>query len=202
MQEQDGPRLRALREERGLSLARLAAAAGMSKGELSKLENGVRPLRPDHVLRLGRAMGLNPEALLAPGSPLLALMLPQRAERTSLPLYDGRDLTRAGSAAEAIGIVPAPEQLRGDPDAYAIVINDLSNAPALMPGVVLHVSPAGVPRVGDLVINRVSWTPLAFYLRQDDDGQLYGLTLSRRRVTLDLEDVEKLHRVAGVWFMG
>jgi len=64
----------------------------------------------------------------------------------------------------------------------------------------LLVNPNAPANVGDLVINRLNFSPVAFYLRQDDDGLIYGMTLSRRRVDLSIEDVEKLHKVVGVWF--
>lgn len=199
---QDGARLRALRGKAGLSLAAAATAAGMSKGELSKLETGVRPIRPDHVVRLAQVFGLPAAELLSPNSPYRAMLGEVRAPAAGIPLYDGRDLARSGAEARPVGTVAPFEAVRGTPGAYAVTINDLSNAPALTPGVILHVHPAKVPSVGDLVVNRINWSPLAFYLRQDDEGRFYGLTLSRRRVDLELDEVERLHKVAGVSFLG
>jgi len=202
MSAQDAARLRALRGKSGLSLAAAAAAAGMSKGELSKLETGVRPIRPDHVVRLAKVFGLPAAEILSPGSPYRALLGEVTAPAATIPLYDGRDLVREGEKARPVGGVAPFEALRGVPGAYAVTIADLSNAPALTPGVILHVHPDRAPSVGDLVINRVGWSPLAFYLRQDDDGRFYGLTLSRRRVDLELDEVERLHKVAGISFVG
>lgn len=199
---QDGARLRSLRGKAGMSLAAAAAAAGMSKGELSKLETGARPIRPDHVVRLARVFGLPAAELLTPGNPYRELLGEVQPPAAGIPLFDGRDLALAGSNAQPVGTVAPFEAVRDVPGAYAIIINDLSNAPALTPGVILHVHPARVASVGDLVVNRVNWSPLAFYLRQDDDGRFYGLTLSRRRVDLDFEEVERLHKVAGVSFLG
>ncbi len=45
-----GDLLRTLREEKGLSLTKLAEKANYNKGQLSKIENGVRPL-PEHIAR-------------------------------------------------------------------------------------------------------------------------------------------------------
>ena len=59
-------RLRALREERGLSLEAVAAAAGMSTSTLSRLETGKRRLALDHLAPLARALGASVDALLAP----------------------------------------------------------------------------------------------------------------------------------------
>ncbi|MFM2042809.1 MAG: hypothetical protein RLY86_1385 [Pseudomonadota bacterium] len=199
----DGARLRDLRTRAGLSLAAAAAAGGMSKGELSKLETGVRPLRADHVVRLARVFGLPAADLLTPDSPYRALLADVATAGPALiPLYDGRDLARSGGEARPVGTVAPFDGIRGVAGAYAVTITDLSNAPALTPGVILHVDPGRVPTVGDLVVNRIHWSPLAFYLRQDDDGHLYGLTLSRRRVDLDLDDLDRLHKVAGIAYVG
>jgi transcriptional regulator with XRE-family HTH domain len=59
-------RLRALREERGLSLETAAQAAGMAPSTLSRLETGKRRLAVDHLAPLARALGTSVDALLAP----------------------------------------------------------------------------------------------------------------------------------------
>lgn len=59
-------RLRALREQRGLSLDALAAAASMSPSTLSRLETGKRRLAVDHLAPLARALGSSVDALVAP----------------------------------------------------------------------------------------------------------------------------------------
>jgi transcriptional regulator with XRE-family HTH domain len=59
-------RLRALREERGLSLEAVAQAAGMAPSTLSRLETGNRRLAVDHLGPLARALGTSVDALLAP----------------------------------------------------------------------------------------------------------------------------------------
>jgi transcriptional regulator with XRE-family HTH domain len=59
-------RLRALREERGLSLEVAAQAAGMAASTLSRLETGKRRLAIDHLAPLARALGTSVDALLAP----------------------------------------------------------------------------------------------------------------------------------------
>ena len=58
-------RLRALREERGLSLDAVARAAGMAPSTLSRLETGKRRLAVDHLAALARALGTSVDALLA-----------------------------------------------------------------------------------------------------------------------------------------
>lgn len=59
-------RLRAVREERGLSLDTVAEAAGMAPSTLSRLETGKRRLAVDHLAPLARALGTTVDALLAP----------------------------------------------------------------------------------------------------------------------------------------
>ena len=59
-------RLRALREQRGLSLDAVASAAGMATSTLSRLETGKRRLAVDHLTPLARALGTTVDALLAP----------------------------------------------------------------------------------------------------------------------------------------
>lgn len=199
MQHHDGVHLRMMRTSRGMSLAALATSAGLSKSEISKLENGVRPFRPDHVIRLAKIFGVGPTEMLSPASPLRTMLAENKAD-TELPLYEGRDLARDGVEAKGAGTICRAPQMRNIAGAYAVTVHDLSNAPAIGIGATLLVNPNAPANVGDLVINRLNFNPLAFYLRQDDEGVIYGMTLSRRRIDLSIEDVEKLHKVAGIWF--
>ncbi len=199
VQHHDGVHLRMMRSSRGMSLAALAASAGLSKSEISKLENGVRPFRPDHVIRLAKIFGVGPTEMLSPASPLRSMLSENKAD-AEVPVYEGRDLSRDGVEAKAAGTMPRPPQMRGVQGAYAVTVHDLSNAPAIGIGTTLLVNPNAPPNVGDLVINRLNFAPVAFYLRQDDEGVIYGMTLSRRRVELSMDDLDRLHRVAGVWF--
>ena len=65
-QERISRRLRTLREERGLPLEAVAAAASMSPSTLSRLETGKRRLAVDHLAPLARALGTSVDTLLAP----------------------------------------------------------------------------------------------------------------------------------------
>jgi transcriptional regulator with XRE-family HTH domain len=62
-------RLRAIREERGLSLEAVARAAAMSPSTLSRLETGKRRLAVDHLAPLARALETTVDELLAPDPP-------------------------------------------------------------------------------------------------------------------------------------
>jgi transcriptional regulator with XRE-family HTH domain len=202
--EHDGVRLRNYRVMKNITLTKAATLCGVSKSELSKLESGARPIRPDHVIKLAGVYGITPLDLLTPDSKLRAFVERAADVRTGpsdLPLFDGKTLAAQKESARAIGKVPCPVQLADVPGAYAISISDMANAPALLPGIVLYVHPKRPVLINDLVVNRVAWSPLVFYLRQSDDGDLYGLTLSKKRVDLQADDIERLHKVAGIWMI-
>src|SRR5438445_343768 len=63
-----GRRVRALRLERKLSLADLAAKAGVSIGALSQIERGMSSLRVKVIWPLAAALDIEPSALIADGS--------------------------------------------------------------------------------------------------------------------------------------
>src|SRR5947208_9612671 len=63
-----GRRLRALRLERKLSLADLAARTGISIGALSQIERGMSSLRVRVIWPLAAALDVDPSALIADGA--------------------------------------------------------------------------------------------------------------------------------------
>ena len=63
-QKQLGLNVRAARARLGVSQVRLAAAAGMHRTEVSLLERGARDPRLSTIVRLARALGVAPAALL------------------------------------------------------------------------------------------------------------------------------------------
>ncbi|TIQ69992.1 MAG: helix-turn-helix transcriptional regulator, partial [Mesorhizobium sp.] len=63
-----GRRVRALRLERNLSLAELAAKAGVSIGALSQIERGLSSLRVKVIWPLAAALDIEPSALIADGN--------------------------------------------------------------------------------------------------------------------------------------
>lgn len=58
-------RLRALREERGLSLRQLANRSGVGFTIIGKIEKGEVKLASHHIARLAPALGCRPEDLVA-----------------------------------------------------------------------------------------------------------------------------------------
>jgi transcriptional regulator with XRE-family HTH domain len=64
VQERVRLRLRTTRSDRGLTLADVAARAGMDPSTLSRLESGARRLTLDHLPVLARALGITVDDLL------------------------------------------------------------------------------------------------------------------------------------------
>ncbi len=111
-----GPRLRALRRQRGATLAELAAATGISVSTLSRLESGERrptlelllPLARTHQVTLDELVGEPPT-----GDPRVHLRPITRGGMTMLPLT-----RRAGGIQAYKLVIPAGGQ-RSAPDPQA-----------------------------------------------------------------------------------
>ena len=106
-----GARLRALRRQRGTTLAALAAATGLSTSTLSRLESGQRRPSLEQLLPLARAHGVTLDELVdAPqtGDPRVHLRPVTRHGMTVLPL------TRRPGGIQAFKLVlpagPAPRE--------------------------------------------------------------------------------------------
>ena len=83
-----GRRVRALRLERGLSLAELANKAGISIGALSQIERGMTSLRVKVIWPLSAALEVEPSALISEGPDVMNDLYCVRAQsRRSLPVH-------------------------------------------------------------------------------------------------------------------
>jgi transcriptional regulator with XRE-family HTH domain len=58
-----GERIRALRQDRGLSQERLAELAGVHRTYLSSLERGERNVSLDNIYAIAKALGVSPAEL-------------------------------------------------------------------------------------------------------------------------------------------
>jgi transcriptional regulator with XRE-family HTH domain len=104
-----GPRLRRLRNERDVTLTELAAATGISKSTLSRLESGQRkpslelllPIAQAHRIPLDELVG-SPEI----GDPRIRLKPQKRGGRVVVPL------TRQPRGAHAWKVIIPPERAR------------------------------------------------------------------------------------------
>lgn len=100
-----GPRLRALRTERGVTLAVLAATTGISVSTLSRLESGQRRPTLELLLPLARAHGVALDELVdAPetGDPRVRMKPITRHGRTFVPL------TRRPGGVQSFKVVVPP----------------------------------------------------------------------------------------------
>src|SRR3954469_7026286 len=102
--EHDGTRLHNYRVMKKITLTQAAGLCGLSKSELSKLESGARPMRPDHVIKLAEVYGVTPLDLLTPDSKLRAFVervADVQCNQRDLPLYDGKALSSLKARAPA-----------------------------------------------------------------------------------------------------
>ncbi|WP_433251561.1 helix-turn-helix domain-containing protein [Streptosporangium sp. CA-135522] len=112
-----GPRLRALRRDRGLTLADLAASTGVSESTLSRLESGQRRATLELLLPLARTYDVPLDDLVgAPrtGDPRIHLKPIHRFGMTFVPLS-----RRPGGVHAFKMIIPAqPEPLEPTPQTH------------------------------------------------------------------------------------
>jgi transcriptional regulator with XRE-family HTH domain len=106
-----GPRLKRIRSQRGATLAEVAAATGISKSTLSRLESGQRRPSLELLLPLAQTYRVPLDELVgAPeiGDPRVRFTPVERHGRVVVPL------TRQPGTLQAWKVVIAPE--RGEPD--------------------------------------------------------------------------------------
>lgn len=108
-----GPRLRALRRQRDITLAQLAEVTGISVSTLSRLESGARRPTLEQLLPLARAHGVTLDDLVdAPptGDPRIHLRPVRRHGMTMVPL------TRRPGGLQAYKIVLAARKGTWEPE--------------------------------------------------------------------------------------
>jgi transcriptional regulator with XRE-family HTH domain len=112
-----GPRLRALRKQRGLTLADLSTATGASESTLSRLESGGRRPTLELLLPLARVYGVQLDDLVgAPrtGDPRIHLQPIHRHGMTFIPLT-----RRAGGVQAFKMLIPGrPEPVEPTPQTH------------------------------------------------------------------------------------
>src|SRR6187402_3292507 len=117
-----GRRVRALRLERGLSLAELARKAGISIGALSQIERGMSSLRVRVIWPLAAALDIEPSALISDGVDAASDLYCVRAgSRRSLPVRS-EGIAKAllsPPAAALTGLLVTVEPGGGTAEAYA-----------------------------------------------------------------------------------
>ena len=108
-----GSRVAAFREARGMTGAQLGAAIGLSKSQISKIENGARSLDVSEVALVADALGVTLAELLGVerkgGLALAARVMSELTEADALPARRRvRQVLESESAlADAVGLLPA-----------------------------------------------------------------------------------------------
>ncbi len=108
-----GPRLRALRQQRGLTLGEVSEATGVSASTLSRLEGGQRRPNLELLLPLARLFQVPLDDLVgAPttGDPRIHLRPIRHSGMTALPL------TRRPGGLQAYKMVLAADARKGEPE--------------------------------------------------------------------------------------
>jgi phage repressor protein C with HTH and peptisase S24 domain len=176
-------RIREFREAAGLSMQALAERVGTSQQQIYRLERSERKLTVDWMIRIGKALAVDPKELMIANAAAPPEAKPQlkRAEPPR-PLPDlpsslhaipvdlgGPDLPimgRAQGGSEGVLMIPndqrpvdwtyRPPQLRGVSDAFAVFAYDDSMHPMYKNGQTLWIHPHLPVKPGDgvLVIKR------------------------------------------------
>lgn len=116
-----GRRLRALRLEAGLSLADLAALAGISIGALSQIERGVSSLRVRTIWPIAAGLGIDASQLLAEGAEANDIYCVRAQNRRDLPVRSEgiRKQLLSPPGAALTGMTVEVEPGGGTAEAYA-----------------------------------------------------------------------------------
>jgi transcriptional regulator with XRE-family HTH domain len=203
-------RIREWRSRRRMSLAELGETVGLSRSEISKLENGSRRVRAEHLVILAKALKVPPEELMdrdtvrdmlgeipqpAPAPAPSAAVLPVRQCRRQGGMVIVSEQDTPGMAIEA------PPQLASVPGAYAFYMPDTSYEPRVPVGALLMVNTVLPPRAGDMAVVHMDGAE-PFLAAVDRQGDKLVAVANRDTAPVDLNGphVARTHRVAGVWF--
>lgn len=198
-------RIKEWRNRRRMSLAELGEIVGLSRSEISKLENGARRVRADHLTALATALRVKPEELIGSDA-ARAFSQPDAtaapAART-LPVLlardDGGTLQLSDTPCDHTA---CPPQLASVSAAYAFLMPSTRMEPRVPIGALLYVHPFLPARPGDLAVVRLASG--ATYVAEVERGSGGGLVAriggDRPAVPLGPGEVDAVERIAGLWF--
>ena len=162
-----GERLAWLRRRAGMNLTDAASLSGLSRSELSRLENDGRRLKGHHIDILGGLYGVDSAMLkdLVSHSPV-----PGEPTPRFLPCFEAAELAGTGTGRAAHDAIRLPFPLVVGPDAYLIAVGDAAELP--VPGrSMVVIDPAARPVLGDLAANTGTWSPVLLILRRNEAGE-------------------------------
>jgi phage repressor protein C with HTH and peptisase S24 domain len=194
----------------------LADRAGTSAPQINKLEKGERRLTVDWMVRLGKALGVDPTDLLPPnissGRTSAAAGLPDNVQATPLEIgqADLPVLGRAQGGRTGVLTIPAeqapvdwtyrPPQLRGVRDAFAVFAYDDSMHPMYKHGQTLWVHPYLPAKPGDgvLVVKQSDEAIIKELVRRTEtEVVLRQYQPSQNDFSLPNSEIRSLYRVIG-----
>jgi DNA-binding Xre family transcriptional regulator len=202
-------RIREWRARRRMSLAELGEVVGLSRSEISKLENGSRRVRAEHLVILAKALKVPPEELMDRETvrDMLGDMpaAPPPASTPMLPVRQGR---RQGGMvvipAQEPGtlMVDMPPQLIHVPGAYAFYMPDTSFEPRIPVGALVFVNTVLPPRSGDMAVVHLDGAE-PFLASIERRGNALAAVANKDTAPVDLNGphVARTHRIAGIWFV-
>jgi len=208
-------RIRELRHRAGFSMQALADRAGTSAPQINKLEKGERRLTVDWMVRLGRALGVDPTELLPPGLssgrtiPIEATVpgalhsTPLEMGQADLPILGRAQGGAAGIAIPAehtpIDWTYRPPQLRGVRDAFAVYAYDETMSPMYKHGQTLWVHPYLPVKPGDgVMVVKTSDEALVKELARRNDAELVLLQYQpTQELTVPVDQIRSIYRVIG-----
>lgn len=180
-----GERLAWLRQRAGLTLDGAAERSGISKSELSRLENGTRRLTYRHIkslvgcynvdiLTLQKILDFDPTevAMIVPGSQVAAEAA--APETRDYRCYFAHTLEGVGLSAEETATVVLTQQLELSAMGYGVLLTSAASPLPLGLEALAVVDPTKPVRLGDTVVNTWSWTPLFVTITRNDGGDLVG----------------------------
>lgn len=191
-----------------MSLAELGETVGLSRSEISKLENGSRRVRAEHLVILAKALKVPPEELMDRDTVRDMLgEIPQPTPAPSAPMLPVRQGRRQGgmvivSEQETPGMaVEAPPQLANVPGAYAFYMPDTSYEPRVPVGALVMVNTVLPPRAGDMaVVHMDGAEPFLAAIERQGDRLVAIANKDTAPVDLNGPHVARTHRITGVWF--
>lgn len=132
-----GRKLRSLREQRGMSQAKLAQMADMVQPMVNRFETGERKITVDHAMKLAPLLGVMPAELLPPN--LDIRVAPRTSAPASPAAHDVMPILGADGA--PIDETPVPPVLATARERYALYMSDSTMSPRYAAGTLLQVAP-------------------------------------------------------------
>ena len=208
-------RIKEWRNRRRMSLAELGEVVGLSRSEISKLENGSRRVRSDHLIALSKALRVRPEDLLSVNEAreLLSHNEELNEERSKPRHAVGIDLPVCGTSSEQgfcvdeespQAFVHRPPQLDQVAGAYAVHMPTTNLEPHVKVGALMYINPVLPARADDLAVVRYNNSKRVdiVHVTRNAEGQLTGQQYGKEKTSINLEsgDVKTVQRVVGCWF--